>query len=183
MEWGGYIYTRPPCRVPSPFHNTHTTPSTAYDFANFQITQSTQIQQTTHSTNMSDHAVFLAAVVTHNPSKPNIVQLSAALDLTPAATSMRFSRLKKRLDRGRPNANDVAFLEKIVQYTDGKTDTRKVGQEVGLTPAAVSMRLTRLRKKWSGVRGNGRRQTAGLEPMDVEIKAEIKGERGSDGEV
>jgi len=96
------------------------------------------------------HATFLLAMIKHTPGKPDLTSLSAALNLKPAATSMRITRLKKKMTD--PNSAvstlDIEFMESLVRYSTGKTDLRGVAEDCGLKVGAVSMRVTRLKKKW-----------------------------------
>ena len=96
------------------------------------------------------HATFLLALLKHTPGKPDINSLSAALNLKPGATSMRITRLKKKFtDPNSAVSNlDIEFLENLVRYSKGKTDLRGVAEECGLKVGAVSMRVTRLKRKW-----------------------------------
>jgi DNA-binding MarR family transcriptional regulator len=99
-------------------------------------------------------AHFLMLVLKHTPSKPKIHDLAAAVNLTTAATSMRITRLKHRLEENRFEAKDLPFLEKLIQYSGGTTNTKAVAEELGMKPSAISMRLTRLRKKFGGSAGS-----------------------------
>ena len=96
------------------------------------------------------HANFLLALIKHTPGKPDLASLSTALNLKPSATSMRITRLRKKM--ADPNSAvstlDIEFLESLVRYSGGKTDLKGVAEECGLKISAVSMRITRMKRKW-----------------------------------
>jgi hypothetical protein len=57
-----------------------------------------------------------------------------------AATHMRVARLKKKLEVNCFDGHDLHFLEKMLEYSDGKTDLRGVAGELGMKVPAVRMR-------------------------------------------
>jgi hypothetical protein len=144
------------------------------------------------------HVEFLMAIIKHTTNgKPNLPALSKALNLNPSATSMRMTRLKKKLASGETikiTSKDTEFLENVVKYSEGKTDLKGLAQDCGLKAGAVSMRLTRLRKKWQTLdesghgEGGGRRKRGvekvrhvgsgegGIKVEAVEIKVEFEDE-------
>lgn len=80
------------------------------------------------------------------------------MNLKPGATSMRITRLKKKMSDPNPvvSTSDIEFMESLVRYSAGKTDLRGVAEECGLKVGAVSMRVTRLKRKWKMEAGNER---------------------------
>lgn len=68
---------------------------------------------------------------------------------------MRITRLKRKLAQptAKVELKDLQFLQKMVEFGAGKTDLKGVAAELGLKVSAVSMRLTRLRKKLGKTRG------------------------------
>ena len=149
--------------------------------------------------NVKAQAEFLFAVLKHSPVKVNIRYLSAACDLSVPATSMRLTRLKKKFENedgvGTVEAKDLEFLERMVEFSGGKTDVKALAAEMGMKPSAVSMRLIRLRKKF-GTAGTGRKGGGGrtkntrecssmhmqekVEHEGREIKCEMKSEGQED---
>jgi hypothetical protein len=144
-------------------------------------------------------AEFLFLVLKHSPDKVNIRHLSAACDLSVPATSMRVTRLKKKFENengaSTVEAKDLEFLERMVEFSGGKTDVKALAAEVGLKPSAVNMRLVRLRKKfWTAgnrrKRGGGSAKNTGecssmhmqekLEDENREIKCEMKSDDKED---
>jgi DNA-binding MarR family transcriptional regulator len=96
------------------------------------------------------HAEFLFAILRHSSLlKYDLRQLADHLQITPAATSMRITRLKRKLAKPTPDieGKDIVLLEKLVEFSGIKPDIRGLAKELGLKPSAVSMRLTRVRKK------------------------------------
>jgi hypothetical protein len=96
------------------------------------------------------NAKFLLLVLKYTSSKPDISALADAINLTPAATSMRITRLKQKLEQSRFDGHDMHFLEKLIEYSGGKVDLKGVAEEMGMKVTAISMRMTRLRKKFGG---------------------------------
>ena len=95
------------------------------------------------------NANFLFVVLRHTPLKYNLRALADSLGLTPAATTMRITRLKRKLTQptAKVELKDERFFQKMIEFGSGKTDLKGVAAELGLKVSAVSMRLTRLRKK------------------------------------
>lgn len=63
-----------------------------------------------------------------------------------------------------------------MRCSDGKTDIKGLAQECGLKMGAVSMRLTRLRKKWEA-EGKGVVKAGGRKPRGGEEVPVPTGER------
>jgi transposase-like protein len=114
-------------------------------------------------------------VLKHTPSKPNVRDLAAAMNLTPAATRMRITRLKCRLEENRFEGNDLPFLEKLIQYSGGTTNIKAIAEEMGMNPSAIRMRLTRLRKKFGdGAGGSPGKARAALSPKKVKKEMTVE---------
>jgi DNA-binding CsgD family transcriptional regulator len=111
-------------------------------------------------------SAFLLSVLKHNKTKVNCRQLAAALDLSIGATNMRLVRLRRKLAGNQTTVTptELEFVQRVLEFSGGKTDNKAVANELGLKEGAVNMRLVRLRKKY-GVRGN-----TGDDQMDREIK-------------
>lgn len=62
---------------------------------------------------------------------------------------MRITRLKRKLAQTdtKVTTKDWEFFAKVWQFSGGKVDLKAVSEELGLNVSAVSMRVTRLRKK------------------------------------
>jgi hypothetical protein len=92
---------------------------------------------------------FVFTILKYTTLKLNTRHLSAALNLTPAATTMRMTRLKRKLAQtdAKVMSKDWEFFVKVWEFSGGKVDLKAVAGELGLNVAAVSMRITRLRKK------------------------------------
>jgi hypothetical protein len=94
-----------------------------------------------------EQADFLFTVLKHTTLNLNVRHLSAACDLSLGATQMHMTRLRRKLEKGNAEDADLEFLEKVWEFSGGKTDIRGLASELGLTTGAVSMRLSRLRKR------------------------------------
>jgi hypothetical protein len=126
-----------------------------------------------------EQAEFLFAVLKHTTLNLNVRHLSAACDLSLGATQMRMTRLRRKLKRGHAKIEeaDLEFLEKVWDFSEGKTDVQGVASELGMKSGAVSMRLSRLKKK---IASAGRRRGAGgnrecIAMQEAESK-KVKGE-------
>jgi len=149
----------------SPSHNTQTL------LLRYYLTMSTQQQ-----------AEFLFAVLRHTPTKVNTRDLAAQLNLTVGATTMRMTRLKRKLAQPAGTkavkAEDLGFLFKVVEMAGGRTDLKGLTGELGLKSSAVSMRLTRLRKRFGQPRVAETGGAELVEEVAMEEGVEVKQEEG-----
>src|SRR5947207_4058415 len=92
---------------------------------------------------------FIFTILKHSSIKLKTRDLSAALNLTPAATTMRMTRLKRKLaqSNSKVTTKDLEFFAKVWEFSGGKVNLKAVSEELGLNVGAVSMRVSRLRKK------------------------------------
>src|SRR5271170_5049854 len=104
--------------------------------------------------NDQSQAKFLLIVLKHTPMKINARHLSTALNISLGATTMRLTRLRRKLARNdyTVQANDMEFLLRALEFCGGKVNIKDLAEETGLKVGAVSMRLTRLRRKY-GIQG------------------------------
>ena len=88
------------------------------------------------------------------------------------------TRLKRKLAQPGTKgvkAEDLGFLFKVVELSGGKADLKGLAGELGLKSSALSMRLTRLRKKF-GQSGGVAGETGGVpEVVEEEVTMEEGG--------
>jgi hypothetical protein len=125
-----------------------------------------------------EQADFLFTVLKHTTLNLNVRHLSAACDLSLGATQMRMTRLRRKLEKGNAEDADLEFLEKVWEFSGGKTDVKGLASELGLKTGAVSMRLSRLRKRIAsagrkrGACRNNERVAIAMQEAEKKVKTE-----------
>jgi hypothetical protein len=112
---------------------------------------------------------FFFAVFKYTP-KINRRALAESLNLTPGATTMRFTRLYKKLANGTVDSKDLVFCKRALEFSMG-TDVKAVATETGMKVGAVRMRLTRMHRKF-GTPNSGEEKKATKPTKRVIVKTE-----------
>lgn len=124
-----------------------------------------------------EQADFVFTALKHTTLNLNVRHLSATCGLSLGATQMRMTRLRRKLEKGDAEDADLEFLEKVWEFSGGKTDVKGLASELGMTTGAVSMRLSRLRKRIASAGGKrGACRNNKRIAMQEEEKKKVKSE-------
>ncbi|KAF2248662.1 hypothetical protein BU26DRAFT_377441, partial [Trematosphaeria pertusa] len=97
-----------------------------------------------------ENVQYLYLVLTNGgPPQIDMVAVSKALDLSPGATSKRWSRLKQAMEQGKyPSAGSYGFLWLCVKHStrDKTPDWHSIAKACGTTPGAASKRYSRMKQ-------------------------------------